>query len=149
MYRNHSVNIDVPAMKKFFKANNVVLADLSKAMGFSHAWANSFLKAGRMTQPSYKLLCSTLSVPEGTFIKEEPEVIIAAIPVEEQANGYSLSLDVSPDKVRMGIMFNGCELDSAFARIRGDNELALMEAISYAALRLYRNAEQRDIAATA
>lgn len=147
MYRSNSVNIDVPAMNKFFKANNVALTDLSKAMGFSHAWANSFLKVGRMTQPSYKLLCSTLSVPEGTFIKEEP--IIAAIPVEEQAKGYSLSLDVSPDKVRMGIMFNGGELDSAFARIRGDNELALMEAISYAALRLYRNAEQRDIAATA
>ena len=63
----------------------------------------------------------------------------------QEPAGFSLDLMVKPDRVRVAIMHNGRELYSSFARINGDTETKLIQAISYAAHMCYKQAEQKEL----
>ena len=51
-------------------------------------------------------------------------------------------MDVRPDRVRLCVKYDGVEVHRAHALIKGDTELDLLQAVSYAAHMIYKLAQQ-------
>ena len=58
---------------------------------------------------------------------------------------YGITLDVRKEKLRMALTFGDKELYAAWSRIKGDTELDLLQAVSYAAHLMYKLAEQNQL----
>lgn len=64
---------------------------------------------------------------------------------DTKLTGYSVNLDVNPDKVRLQILFDVAVIGSAYSKIKGDTETDLMQAISNAAHMIYKFSEQKRL----
>lgn len=71
------------------------------------------------------------------------------IPPASAETGWQTRLKVSPDKVRMTVYFNGVPVVEGLARIKENKELALLQAISYAAHMCYKLTEQKKLGGAA
>lgn len=67
------------------------------------------------------------------------------IPEASAETGWQTRIKVTPDKVCMMVYFNGMEVVQGWSKVKGDKELDLMQAISYAAHMCYKIVEQRKL----
>ena len=105
------------------------------------SFINNVIHNGYTSRMGYESLIRGLDVPYDTFLKKDESKTEVA-----KETGYALTLVVKPDRVRIGLNFDGNEVDYAFAKVLEDSEVGLIKSISYAAHILHKNAEQRDLA---
>lgn len=67
------------------------------------------------------------------------------IPAASAETGWQTRIKVQPDKVCMTVYFNGMEVVQGWSKVKGDRELDLMQAISYAAHMCYKITEQKKL----
>lgn len=67
------------------------------------------------------------------------------IPAPSAELGWQTRIEVKPDRLCMKIYFNGVKQVEGFSRIKENKELALVQAISYAAHMCYKIVEQRKL----
>lgn len=67
------------------------------------------------------------------------------IPAPSAEVGWQTRIEVKPDRLCMKIYFNGVQQVEGFSRIKENKELALVQAISYAAHMCYKIVEQRKL----
>lgn len=133
------VRIDPKKIERFIYNNRISRAELSRELGLSQSAVSVILKRGTISKQTLKLMCTMFGFPESTFTPD-PE------PSENTAQaGYSLSLDVKPDKARVAVLFDGRELYSAFCKVSDNTETALMRAISCASHICYELAQQKEL----
>lgn len=86
-----------------------------------------------------------------TVVKEPPKPenpVTGAktfIPAPSAEVGWQTRIEVKPDRLCMKIYFNGVQQVEGFSRIKENKELALVQAISYAAHMCYKIVEQRKL----
>lgn len=96
-----------------------------------------------MSAAAIPLLAKELDIPQKDLIlhQEEKKTCCA----KDAVNKYTAQIEVSKTKLHMTLLFGGKELYSTYSRIKGDSELDLMQAISYAAHLMYKLAEQEEL----
>lgn len=67
------------------------------------------------------------------------------IPAPSAELGWQTRIEVKPDRLCMKIYFNGVQQVEGFSQIKANKELALVQAISYAAHMCYKIVEQRKL----
>lgn len=67
------------------------------------------------------------------------------IPAASAELGWQTRIKVAPDRVCMTVYFNGVKVVEGWSRVRGNKELDLMQAISYAAHMCYKQTEQKKL----
>lgn len=67
------------------------------------------------------------------------------IPAVSAEIGWQTRIKVSPDRVCMAVYFNGVQVVEGWSRVKGNKELDLMQAISYAAHMCYKITEQKKL----
>lgn len=67
------------------------------------------------------------------------------IPEASAETGWQTRIKVTPDEVCMMVYFNGVKTVEGWSKVKGDKELDLMQAISYAAHMCYKIVEQRKL----
>lgn len=133
------VKIDPAKVKRFLRANRMTQEEFGKKICYSQAAFSSALRRGTVRKSTLKLMCVTFGVPTSTFTPD-PE------PANKTAQaGYSLSLEVKPDKVRVAVLFDGKEIHSAFYRVTDNTETSLLRAISCATHICYEMAQQAEL----
>lgn len=136
--RMSMVSIDVDAIRTAIKNADMSYAFISRKIGRGSSYIGNCLNRGVMSRYALELLSDVLHVDIHDLIanREKNEVNIL---------GYSASLDVKPDKVRLQILFNGDPIGSAYSKVEGQSETDLMRAISYAAHMIYKLSEQKRL----
>lgn len=132
------VSINVDAIRTAIKNADMSNAFISRKIGRGSSYIGNCLNRGVMSKYALELLSDVLHVDIHDLIanREKNEVNIL---------GYSASLDVKPDKVRLQILFNGDPIGSAYSKVKGQSETDLMQAISYAAHMIYKFSEQKRL----
>jgi len=67
------------------------------------------------------------------------------IPAATAEMGWQTRIKVKPDRLCMTVYFNGVPQVEGYSKIKGDKELDLMQAISYAAHMCYKIVEQKKL----
>ena len=134
-----SVIIDPAKMRKWMYEKEFSGAYVSQLLGRSYNYISSVLSTRKMSLTTYRLLKKEFGLTDSDILKEKKTELS---PV---SLGYSVELQIRPDRVKFSLLHNGTEMYSAFARIQGEREVDLVKAISYAAHLCYKFAEQKDI----
>ena len=134
---NYMVKIDRDAFKAWGKDNGYRMRQLSMDLGKSANYLSGAICRGEIASQTLQLLALKYGL--------DPKDVMERPHKAQEPAGFSLDLMVKPDRVRVAVMHNGRELYSSFARINGDSETKLMQAISYAAHMCYKQAEQREL----
>lgn len=123
------------------KKKGIHVTELSRKMGRSSNYLTNSFKKGEMPQNTFLMFCDFAGVsPDDLLVPSFSPSKICPI---YQTHG--ITLDVRKDKLRMALTFGDQELYSAWSKIKGDTELDLMQAISYAAHLMYKIAEQNQL----
>lgn len=140
-YSPNVMNID-PERLQNFAAKNGGLKHISLQLGYSRSYLSNVADYGRMRLPVAKQLSAMYGVPEDFFRAREPEKPKAAAPQAEQ-KGYALRLQATDRQVFLLLEHNGEKVGSAYSKRKDNSELALAQAISYAAHMIYKFCEQK------
>lgn len=145
------ITIDSDSLRSWMSANNLSGNKLSAEIGHSHNYISNILMAGRMHDSAYNLFLRLFDLPQGSFVpKPKPKEKPKEKPVAEPKSGYRLELETQTDKVRLTLWFRAAgtdiEVAHAYSRIKGETELDLAQAISYAAHLIYKFVEQDRLA---
>lgn len=132
-----TIKIDAKKMAAYLERAGMDHVLLSRKIGRCDQYIQKCMKNEKMAGPAYEFMIRTLNLPADAFTQTE----VSAPPPADLAP-YSVTLDVHPEKVRMGLSFMGDEIYHAYAKVKGTNELDLIQSISYAAHMLYKMAEQ-------
>lgn len=138
------VSINTEAVKRALEASGKTARNASLSMGRSESYLFAAMKNGKITQAMLPVLAAALDVPQKRLLREEPAKPQEApkeLP-EEVPAGYWTSIDVKPEVLHMTLMFGTEQVYSVYSKIKGNTELDLMQAISYAAHMMYKLAEQ-------
>lgn len=111
-------------------------------IGKSSTYFSTVIKKGYMPKAVLSHFCMVYGLNIDSFLAKDDEDIPDSH-AEDAAVGYTMCLVVKPDKVRVTINLNGEELYGSWARIKGDTECDLLQAISYASHYCYKMAEQK------
>lgn len=131
------IMINTSALRGWLKSNNLSQTEVSRSLGSDSIIANT-LSRGWMSDTFFQLLTLKYNIaPALLELKSGPAKALSV--------GYSASIQVQPDKVLFAIDYNGEEIYHAYSKIKGDSELDLIQAISYAAHMCYKMAEQREL----
>lgn len=137
--RKFMVPIEPEKFDRFFRQKRIKRSEFCSKIGLSQSGFWTAMARGSIHETQLKLICMMFDVPESTFTPD-PE------PTENTAQvGYSLSLDVKPDKVRVAVLFEGRELYSAFYKVSDNTETGLLRAISCATHICYEMAQQKEL----
>lgn len=112
-------------------------------LGKSEGWLYNVVKAEKMKENVYNLMLAIFDLPKGTFIKKKerkPEKKGADV-----IEGYQLTLDVRTDRLEVEMLYKGEKMYEAWAYIKGNTELDLVQAVSYAMHLIYKKAEQAEL----
>lgn len=137
---SYMVKIDPQKMRNFLRDNRLTQTEVSQAIGKSRNYLSVCLVNREISATALQLIGVKYGIREQDVAPESP-------PGGDAPTGFSLSLLVKPDRVRVGVMHNGDEIYAAFARVNGNTELKLIQAISYAAHMCYKKAEQKELEA--
>lgn len=120
------------------------MKEVSHRIGRGDTYLSASIRRGVMSASAVPLLAKELDVPQKDLIlhEEEQKTYCCA---KDAVNKYAAQIEVSKTKLHMTLLFGGRELYSAYSRIKGDSELDLMQAISYAAHLMYKLAEQEEL----
>lgn len=139
----YMVKLDPHKMRNILKAKGLSQVEVSEAIGKSKNYISVCIFNGEISMTALQLIGIKYGITEKDIApeqKKEPERKDEASTV-----GFSMSLLVKPDRVRVGISHNGDEIYNAWSRINGDTETKLIQAISYAAHMCYKKAEQKEL----
>lgn len=151
------VTIDTEAFAKWVDGMPLSYVEIGDRIGKSRSYISIVKRDGEMPEKVYRLMLNVFSLPEGSFLKQpepEPEPEQIEIPTEPekpvtQREGYWIDLQALSDKVCVRLMFSAAGADvevvHAWSMVRGNDELAIIKAISYATHMCYKFAEQRKI----
>ena len=116
-------------------------SEVSRRMGRCVSYVTATLKRGVMPPAALSVFCDLVGVSPDDLTKAPPSP-----PVSRPAcQLHSITLDVRKDKLRMALTFGDQELYAAWSRIKGNTELDLLQAVSYAAHLMYKLAEQQTL----
>lgn len=110
-------------------------AGLSREIGRGQSYIANFLDRGVMSRYALELLSRILRTNIADLMPK----------TGRDASGFKMNLDVKPDKVYLEVLFDGQVIGSAYSKIKGQTEVDLMQAISYAAHMIYKFAEQKRL----
>lgn len=139
----YMVKINPQKMRNVLRDRGLTQTEVSEAIGKSKNYISVCTCYGEISATALQLIGIKYGITEKDIApekKKEPEQ-----KPEAHSTGFSLSLLVKPDRVRVGISHNGEEIYSAWSRVNGDTETKLIQAISYAAHMLYKKAEQKEL----
>lgn len=132
------IKINKPEFMAWAKAQQLTLAQISRDIGRGNAFMSRALHNGELTKSVFDLL-EKLYGPIPAVVKSETRA-------EPRSEGpYTVDLEVRPDRVRVTIRHMGEEMYSGYSRVKGPDELDLIQAISYAAHFCYKKAEQKKL----
>lgn len=137
------MNID-PERLRNFAAKNGGLKHISLQLGYSGNYLANTADYGRMRVAVARQLSAMYGVPEDFFRAREPEKPKAAAPQAGQT-GYALRLQATDKQVFLLLEHDGEKVGSAYSKRKDNSELALTQAISYAAHMIYKFCEQRTL----
>ena len=105
-------------------------------------------RAGRQTAPEPKE--EHKAEPDTNLVEvvapeEPPNGTKINIPAPTAETGWQTRIKVKPDRLTMTVYFNGVAVCEGHSRIKENKELALMQAISYAAHMCYKITEQKKL----
>lgn len=145
-YASNMMKIDAERLRRF-AAKNGGLAHISRQMGFGDTYLSTIVARQRMRQSTANQLSAMYGVPADFFLAREPEKQKAAAPQAKQM-GYALRLqatDKTDKQVFLLLEHDGEKVGSAYSKRKDGSELALTQAISYAAHMIYKFCEQRTL----
>lgn len=147
-YSPNMMNID-PERLRNFAAKNGGLKHISLQLGYSRSYLSNVADYGRMRLSVARQLSAMYGVPEDFFRAREPEKPKAAAPqaAAPQAGqtGYALRLQATDKQVFLLLEHDGEKVGSAYSKRKDNSELALVQAISYAAHMIYKFCEQKTL----
>lgn len=142
-------DIDIVELQKWMNSTGKDPCELSESIGREKSFFYNVIRKGKIGFTPYKMILRTYNLPEKSFIKDYQAKNATsneqAVHSPPQKHGYSLDMQVFPDKLRLAILFDNQEIKHCFVHIRGESELDLMQAISYAAHMLYKYAQSDNL----
>lgn len=138
-----------PERLRLFCSKNGGQTAVSENLGYGRSFISNALHSGKMSKAANKLLAATYGIPEDFFLAPEPPK--AAQPPETKGaqqggqDGYSLRLLTSDKQVFLLLEHDGEKVGSAYSKRKDSSELALTQAISYAAHMIYKSCEQKTL----
>lgn len=138
-----------PERLRLFCSKNGGQTAVSEALGYGKSFISNALYSGRMSRAANKLLAATYGIPEDFFLAPDPPK--TAQPPEPKAApqakqmGYALRLQATDKQVFLLLEHDGEKVGSAYSRRKDSSELALTQAISYAAHMIYKFCEQKTL----
>ena len=139
----NTISIDTERLRNF-AAKNGGLKHISLQLGYGGSYLSNVAAYGRMRLSVAKQLNAMYGVPEDFFRAREPEKPKAAAPQGGQ-EGYTLRLAATERQVFLLLERDGEKVGSAYSKRKDSSELALTQAISYAAHMIYKFCEQRTL----
>lgn len=146
-----STPIDSAKVSKWFSERGMGMRATAMDVGKSANYFYSACHAGAVST-SVLLLMEKLYGLNADDWKPDPEPELpeivplkAADAYPGEIEGYDISLKVFPNKVRVGVSYQGQEITGAYAIIKHNTEASLLQAISYAAHMCYKFYEQGDL----
>lgn len=137
----YMVKIDPQKMKNVLRDKGLSQVEVSGAIGKSKNYIAACIRNGEISATALQLIGIKYGITERDVAPERKKKQKPEAP----SSGFSLSLLVKPDRVRVGISHNGEELYGAWSFVKGDTEKNLIQAISYAVHMCYKKAEQREL----
>ena len=135
----YGIKIDGEKLKNALKKRGLTAKEVSGSIGKNSNYVIGCVCNGAISDAAMQLIEIKYHIPREEIEIREEKKQVSAEP------GFSLNLVVKPDRVRVSINHNGKEIYGAYARINGDTETKLIQAISYAAHMCYKQAEQREL----
>lgn len=138
-----------PERLRLFCSKNGGLTAVSEALGYGKSFISNALHSGKMSRAANKLLAATYGIPEDFFLAPDPPK--TALPPEPKdaqqggRDGYALRLLTSDKQVFLLLEHDGEKVGSAYSKRKDSSELALTQAISYAAHMIYKLYEQQTL----
>lgn len=133
-----------PERLRRFAAKNGGLAHISRQMGFGASYLSTIITRQKMRQSTANQISAMYGVPQDFFRSREPEEQNAAAPQAKQM-GYALRLQATDKQVFLLLEHDGEKVGSAYSKRKDSSELALTQAISYAAHMIYKFCEQKTL----
>jgi len=138
-----------PERLRLFCSKNGGQTAVSEALGYGKSFIGNALYSGKMSRAANKLLAATYGIPEDFFLAPDPPKT-AQPPEPKDAqqggqDGYALRLLTSDKQVFLLLEHDGEKVGSAYSRRKDSSELALTQAISYAAHMIYKFCEQKTL----
>lgn len=137
------VKVDPAKLRAWCKETNVTLTEVSREMGHYDSFMSKVVAAGEFPARQFDLFCRLYNVSPEAFKPDEPVEINTT--ADHTGKPWSLTLDVHPNKVHVGINYCGSEVYGAWSHVKDNTELGLVQAISYAAHMCYKLAEQKKL----
>lgn len=144
-----AASIDMKKFAAWVESTGKTPRDLSLDLGRGRGYIGSILAGtSKPSAAAITGICRIYGLPESYFDPDPTPVTTVEACVAElitaDTSGYSLSLKIYPNRVRLGLCRDGAELSFATSRIKPgrEEELNLYQAISYAAHMLYKLKEQ-------
>lgn len=137
------VKVDPAKLRAWFHKTGVTFTEASREMGRYDSFMSKVVAAGEFPARQFDLFCRLYDVSPEAFKPDEPKEINTD--VDHAGKPWSLTLDVHPNKVRVGINYCGSEVYGAWSHVKDNTELGLVQAISYAAHMCYKLAEQKKL----
>lgn len=122
-YSPNMMNID-PERLRNFAAKNGGLKHISLQLGYSRSYLSNVADYGRMRLSVARQLSAMYGVPQ---------------------TGYALRLQATDKQVFLLLEHDGEKVGSAYSKRKDNSELALVQAISYAAHMIYKLCEQKTL----
>ena len=142
-YSSKPVKIDPVELKAWVKETGKSQREISLSLGRSMSCLANAIYYGEMNSTAFELLTLKYGVdPKRLMKKPEPPKAQPTPVAKPDAIGYATSINVYPNKVRFAITFNGVEILHAYSKVKGNKEVDLIQAISYAAHMCYKLVEQ-------
>lgn len=146
MNKTTKISIDTEELRNWLDSRTETYRELALQIGKGQSYFSGVLKLGEMPEAVYNLFLRIFDLPEGSF-KQKPKPVAEA-PVkrahfsdEPIIPGYEMTLQVRPSRIRVGLVYQGTEVQYQWAEIRGDKESDLLQAISYATHQMYKFAQ--------
>lgn len=138
-----------PERLRLFCSKNGGQTVVSETLGYGKSFISNALHSGKMSRAANKLLAATYGIPENFFLAPDPPK--TAQPPEPKAApqakqmGYALRLQATDKQVFLLLEHDGEKVGSAYSRRKDSSELALTQAISYAAHMICKFCEQKTL----
>lgn len=135
------VNINSKAILDALSTSHQSARQGSMGMYRSETYLSGIIRCKKMPKSMVPVLADALGIPASRLT--EPELDKRS--PKQAAKRYHAEMEVTSDRLHMVLLFGDQELYSTYSRIKGNTELDLMQAVSYAAHMMYKQAEQEAL----
>lgn len=152
--------VDDAKFREILRKRGLGACAVAKELGRANNYITDSLRLGRFTGPTVAALKAVYGISPEDYAPdpEPPKKPVATpeeaptgqkihIPAATAETGWQTRIKVKPDRLCMTVYFNGVPVVEGHSRVRGDKELDLMQAISYAAHMCFKIAEQKKLMA--